>query len=272
MAEVNDDILVERLVPKILSSIRSKSKKVETLPVQQDMSGVTSLPGYDTKGGQFRQVLIPIDNLKEPARSAAAKAEDAAGKALAVVQEVEDIVKTAEDAVTNANAALSKATTAVNTANEAAENANSKATYAETAGRYATQKAEAADASANSATNAGISALQAAEVATKAAEEANIAAENAGEAYGIATSAQSTANEAKTTATAAMEAIRTLQGLSDADEAMKVIAAQIANIEQNRQDIAAIKASSVDCTLEQYEQWRDEGMIDATVEYNIYED
>lgn len=272
MATENDDILVERLVPKVLASIRSKSKPVETLPVQQDMSGVTSLPGYDTKGGKFKQVLIPIENLKEPARTAGAKAEEAASRAFAAAQEVEGVVATAENAVTQANAALSKAQTAVNTANTAAEEANAQAVYAETAGRYATQKAEAATAAANTADTAAANATTAAEIATTAAEEANIAAENAGEAYGIATSAQTTANEAKTTATAAMEAIRTLQGLENSDEAMVVIAQQIANIEQNRQEIIAIKASTVYCTLEEYEAMVAAGTIDASVEYNIFED
>lgn len=269
---VNDDQLVERLVPKILASIAAKAKPIETLPVQQDMSGVTSLPGYDTTGGQYKAVLIPIDNLKEPARTAGAAAEDAATKAYAAAAEVEGVVATAEQAVADAEAALGNATAAVNTANAAATNANNQATYAETAGRFATQKAEAAQASAATADTAAANATAAAETATAAAEEANIAAENAGEAYGIATAAQQTANEAKTTSNAAMDAIRTLQGLENSDEAMALIAEQIANIALNTQEINAIKASTVDCTLDEYEAWVEAGTIDASVEYNIYED
>ena len=65
MSTVNDDQLVERLVPKILASIRAKAKAVESVPISTSLEGITSLPAYDTKGGQYKQVLVPIDALKE---------------------------------------------------------------------------------------------------------------------------------------------------------------------------------------------------------------
>ena len=83
MAAINDDQLVERLVPKILSSIRAKAKAVETIPVAQDLTGITSIPCYDTTGEQFKKVLVPIDALKEPAFSAGEAAADAAERARA---------------------------------------------------------------------------------------------------------------------------------------------------------------------------------------------
>lgn len=68
MAEINDDQLVERLVPKVLSSIRTKAKAVETIPIKADLEGITSLPAYDTTGEQFRCVLVHMDALAEAAR------------------------------------------------------------------------------------------------------------------------------------------------------------------------------------------------------------
>ena len=44
MAVENDDQLVERLVPKILASIRSKAKAVETIDIKADLTGITSIP------------------------------------------------------------------------------------------------------------------------------------------------------------------------------------------------------------------------------------
>lgn len=90
----NDDQLVERLVPKILSAIRAKSTPVETLKVTDDTSGITSLPAYDTTGEQFKMVLVPVGALKEPAASAAAEALAAAEAARmaagSVDQKIED--------------------------------------------------------------------------------------------------------------------------------------------------------------------------------------
>ena len=81
MATENDDQLVERLVPKILSSIRAKAKPVETLPEVQDLTGITSMPCYNTLGEQFRKVLVPINALKQPAVEAGQAADEATAKA-----------------------------------------------------------------------------------------------------------------------------------------------------------------------------------------------
>lgn len=81
MATINDDQLVERLVPKILSSIRAKSKPVESLSVKADLNGITSLPCYDTTGGQFKNVLVGIEALRKPATDAASTANSAAASA-----------------------------------------------------------------------------------------------------------------------------------------------------------------------------------------------
>lgn len=67
---VNDDQLVERLVPKVLSAIRAKAKPVESLNVKHSMEGITSMPCYDTTGEQFRAVLVPINILRGPALEA----------------------------------------------------------------------------------------------------------------------------------------------------------------------------------------------------------
>lgn len=68
MAVENDDQLVERLVPKILSSIRAKSRAVENLEITADLSGITSIPCYDTTGEQYKCVLVSMNALSEAAR------------------------------------------------------------------------------------------------------------------------------------------------------------------------------------------------------------
>lgn len=78
MSTINDDQLVERLVPKVLSAIRAKAKAVETIPVAEDLTGITSLPAYNTTGGQFKNVLVPLNALKEPALTEGQKAAAAA--------------------------------------------------------------------------------------------------------------------------------------------------------------------------------------------------
>ena len=103
MTTENDDYLVERLVPKVLSSIRAKAKAVESVPIKQDLTGITSLPAYDTTGGQYKNVLVPINALKEPAVEAAERAVEA---------------------TTNAINATNSATQAAKDANEAAEAAS----------------------------------------------------------------------------------------------------------------------------------------------------
>ena len=81
MAAENDDQLVERLVPKILASIRAKAKAVESIDIKADLDGITSIPCYDTSNGIFKQVLVGINALKEPAFSAGQEASDAANRA-----------------------------------------------------------------------------------------------------------------------------------------------------------------------------------------------
>ena len=98
MSTINDDQLVERLVPKVLSSIRAKAKAVETIPVAQDLSGITSIPCYDTTGEQFKKVLVPLDALKEPAFSAGEAAADAAERAKAASMEAKQATEDANEA------------------------------------------------------------------------------------------------------------------------------------------------------------------------------
>ena len=68
MAIENDDQLVERLVPKILSSIRAKSRAVESLDVRASLDGITSIPCYDTTGEQFKCVLVSMNAVADAAR------------------------------------------------------------------------------------------------------------------------------------------------------------------------------------------------------------
>lgn len=97
MTTENDDYLVERLVPKVLSSIRAKAKAVESVPIKQDLTGITSLPAYDTTGGQYKNVLVPIEALKEPARSAAQTAMDAANNAYKMAEEAQKAAMAANE-------------------------------------------------------------------------------------------------------------------------------------------------------------------------------
>lgn len=97
MTTENDDYLVERLVPKVLSSIRAKAKAVESVPIKQDLTGITSLPAYDTTGGQYKNVLVPIDALKEPALSAGQTAMDAANNAYKMAEEAQKAAMAANE-------------------------------------------------------------------------------------------------------------------------------------------------------------------------------
>lgn len=102
MAIENDDQLVERLVPKVLTSIRTKSKAVETIPVKADLTGITSMPCYDTTGGQYKMVLVSVDSLKEPASSAADRAEESATAASTAAKEANAAATSANDAAKSA--------------------------------------------------------------------------------------------------------------------------------------------------------------------------
>ena len=97
MAVENDDQLVERLVPKVLASIRSKAKAVESIDIKADLTGITSIPCYDTSGGIFKQVLVDVNALKEPAFSAGETATDAANRAYSAAQEANEAANAANE-------------------------------------------------------------------------------------------------------------------------------------------------------------------------------
>lgn len=86
MSVENDDQLVERLVPKVLASIRAKAKAVESIDIKADLTGITSIPCYDTSNGIYKQVLVDVNALKEPAFSAGETAKDAANNAYAMAE------------------------------------------------------------------------------------------------------------------------------------------------------------------------------------------
>ena len=98
MAVENDDQLVERLVPKILSSIRSKAKAVESLDIKADLTGITSIPCYDTSDGIYKQVLVSVNSLKEPAQSAGQIATEAAVRAENAANEANEAADSANEA------------------------------------------------------------------------------------------------------------------------------------------------------------------------------
>lgn len=103
MAVENDDQLVERLVPKILASIRSKAKAVESLDIKADLTGITSIPCYDTSNGIYKQVLVSVNSLKEPAQSAGQTATDAANRAYNAANEANEAADSANEAAEAAN-------------------------------------------------------------------------------------------------------------------------------------------------------------------------
>lgn len=103
MAIENDDQLVERLVPKILASIRSKAKAVESLDIKADLTGITSIPCYDTSDGIYKQVLVSVNSLKEPAQSAGQIATEAAARAENAANEANEAADSANEAAEAAN-------------------------------------------------------------------------------------------------------------------------------------------------------------------------
>lgn len=114
MAVENDDQLVERLVPKILASIRSKAKAVESLDIKADLTGITSIPCYDTSDGIYKQVLVSVNSLKEPAQSAGQIATEAAVRA-------ENAANEANEAADNANEAAEAASIYANRVRDVTE-------------------------------------------------------------------------------------------------------------------------------------------------------
>lgn len=103
MAVENDDQLVERLVPKILASIRSKAKAVESLDIKADLTGITSIPCYDTSNGIYKQVLVSVNSLKEPAQSAGQTATDAANRAYNAANDANKAANSANEAAEEAS-------------------------------------------------------------------------------------------------------------------------------------------------------------------------
>lgn len=77
MSTINDDALVARLVPKILSAIRAKSTSVETVMIKDNLDGITSMPCYDTSGLQYRKVMVAISTLKNLSVQASEEALEA---------------------------------------------------------------------------------------------------------------------------------------------------------------------------------------------------
>ena len=114
MAVENDDQWVERLVPKILASIRSKAKAVESFDIKADLTGITSIPCYDTSGGIFKQVLVDVNALKEPAQSAGQIATEAAVRA-------ENAANAANEAADSANEAAEAASIYANRVRDVTE-------------------------------------------------------------------------------------------------------------------------------------------------------
>lgn len=83
--------------------------------------------------------------------------------------------------------------------------------------------------------------------------------------------AKVTADAAKTQADIAIQSIKSLQGLSDADQAMVEIANQIVQIQQNTSDVAILKQQHVAMSLDEFEQIELEGQLKEGVFYYIYE-
>ena len=98
MATENDDQLVVRLVPKILASIRSIAKAVESIDIKDDLTGITSIPCYDTSDGIYKQVLVSVNSLKEPAQSAGQIATESAVRAENAANEANEAADSANEA------------------------------------------------------------------------------------------------------------------------------------------------------------------------------
>ena len=76
----------------------------------------------------------------------------------------------------------------------------------------------------------------------------------------------------KKIAQTAIDAIKTLQGLSDATEAAKILAGLVAQIESNTSDIASIRGNTVYLSKKEYKELVDSGTYDPDTEYNVFED
>lgn len=78
--------------------------------------------------------------------------------------------------------------------------------------------------------------------------------------------------EVKNIADETREAVKTLEGLNNADESIKTLAGQIVQIQENTKDIKAIKETKVYLTQSEFDKLREAGELDESKEYNTYEE
>lgn len=89
------------------------------------------------------------------------------------------------------------------------------------------------------------------------------------EANAYAKAAYTNSNEAVDTANVAKNAVATLEGLANTDEAQTTLAAQVTQIAQNTSDVAELKAKHVVITEEEYAALE---LVDQTKIYMLYEE
>lgn len=92
--------------------------------------------------------------------------------------------------------------------------------------------------------------------------------------YAVSKSEQAEVNskDAVTTANTARDAIAALEGLANANEAQQTLSGLVVQIEQNKNDIIAIKNNTVYLTQDEYDTLLTNGEVSSNVEYNIYEE
>ena len=255
MAIINDDQLVERLVPKILSSIRAKSKPVESLSVKADLNGITSLPCYDTTGGQFKNVLVSINALKEPAVEAAETADAATASANAAAAEA----NAAADRVTEAILDLADEKLAVMQVvdNEKSRIANEEARQENEDGRIAAEQARAQEETLR----------QQAENAREVSEEVRESAEAA---------RQANEQERVSQETERHEAEE--RRIRNEEDRISAETERVAADNERKRDYEALKEDLVAnsqivlVSEKEYEDAVDSGIIDSTKLYFAYEE
>lgn len=89
------------------------------------------------------------------------------------------------------------------------------------------------------------------------------------EANAYAKAAYTNSNEAVQTANAAKNAVETLEGLANTDEAQQILAAQVTQIAQNTSDVALLKEKHQVMSEEEYESLE---LVDQEKIYMLYED
>lgn len=254
MSTENDDQLVERLVPKILSSIRAKAKPVESIDIKDDLEGITSLPAYDTSNGIFKQVLVPVNALKEPAVEAGEAANTAAANADAAAASA----NAAADRVTEAILDLADEKLAVQ---KVVENETSRI-----ANEEARQENEDARIAAETAREEAETARVQAELDRVSAEESREAAE-----------AVRQSNEQARMVTEAERDTAETQRINNENARMAAEAERVETDEQRKEDYEALRADLVTNGMillvseEEYEDALDSGTIDKTKLYFAYE-